>query len=88
MELNTVRRVFSVLDRHDFMTFSRGISPSDYLKFVRKCVRFDDQTVVSRRNHWVGDTLENPLLVVVDVIRLAMHQAVGADNFTTGGRAD
>src|SRR5262249_5113754 len=72
VELHAVQRPLAVADAHDLALVGPG---ADDEVGVGERLALDDQAVVARRLERVGQPREDPLVVVVDRRRLAVHDA-------------
>ena len=88
MELNAEGWMLLVLDAHDFTDSIRSVRPRCYIELVRQRVIFDHKAVVTRCGHRLRKTGEDTLPFVMNLIRLAVHQSFGSDNFSAGCLSD
>ena len=72
-----------MLDRHDLARAVRADRPRGHIKIRSERSRVDGQTMVSRRCDWAGQSGEQTLSVMPDVIGLTVHDLFGG----TDGRA-
>jgi hypothetical protein len=77
VELHADNGQFPVADGHDFLLAAGGFSPSRNDEVGVQCIGPDDEAVIARGGQWIGEALENPLVVVVDLVGLAVHQPFG-----------
>ena len=74
MILHTLQRPGFVTDAHDFAL----AGPTADLEFRRQRAVADNQAVVSCRSEGVGHSDVNRFSIVMDLIRFAVHEALGA----------
>src|SRR5436853_981402 len=74
MELNAEQRMLPVGNSHDLAVTAGLFGPSRYLKFARQSIRLNHQTMVPRRLEWIVQTCKQMFTIVVDHIRLAVHE--------------
>src|SRR4030042_1742375 len=80
MELHAKERGLLVADAHNLSRAVRGVTPGAHLEFVAQRARLDDETVVARGLERVLQALVEVPAVVVNHVRLAVHQPPGADD--------
>ena len=88
MELHADDWKLLMADGHDFLLAIRRFGPGGDDKVGIQGIRADDEAVVAGGGEGIGKALEDPLPVVVNLVRLAMHQPFGPDDDAAGRLAD
>ncbi len=74
-------------DAHD-LAVSAGVRPCGDGQFFGKGWWINHQTVIARGGEWGNKFREKSLTVVLDLVRLTVHQFWGANNFSTESLTD
>src|SRR5258708_2838631 len=81
MELHAVQRQALVPNAHDLPAAVRSIAPSADFELVTERARPDDETMIARRLERIVQVGEQPPSIVVNLVSLAVHQALGPHDF-------
>lgn len=84
MKLHAFDGKFAVAETHDDAVVGLG---SD-LKLAREGFSLDDQRVIAGRGERIGQLLEDPFAVVMDIAGLPVKESGRADDFSTEGNSD
>ncbi len=80
MKLDADKGHRTMANGHDFLFALRRVTPRRDFKLRRQRGRINQQAVITRGDHGIGDVVEDSLPVVLNVVGLAVHQPFGANN--------
>src|SRR5436190_4494120 len=88
MELHADDGERLVTNGHDFPVAARCIGPGAHDEVARQRVGPDYKAVIARRGERIGQAAKNALAVMLDFVRLAVHQPFGPHDHAAGGLTD
>src|SRR5687767_4134932 len=88
MELHPNQGELFVADRHDLPLALSAMAPGADLEIVVQCAGADYQAVIAGGLKWVLQALEQPAVVVLNPVGLAVHQPFGPHDLAPEGVPD
>src|SRR5947207_483808 len=77
MELHAYNRQLLMPNRHNLLGSVRRVRPSANSKIARQRVRSNHEAMIARRSQRRWQSLKNALSIMLNLIRLAVHQPFG-----------
>src|SRR2546430_1119126 len=80
MKLHAEHWKFAMGNSHDLAVTARLLGPSGDFEFLGQCFRLNHQAMIARRLKWVFKSGKQSAAIVVNHVRFAVHEILGANN--------